>query len=166
MTSIINATPFLREARSFPEDIKDLSFQSSKAYLETANGINQRTIGIYPVNKSAITGNGYYFSSQKQMGLRQMYAFTSTSNINLGFKLNTLSNIIQMYGTYTDSTSYFGLIAGTSVAIAGQISFFVTVDGASTTSDIIQFVLGAGAPALTSGVIVIEWASKSSKFVE
>jgi hypothetical protein len=165
MTNIVNGTPFLREARAFPEEVVSLAFQSSKAYLEVANAINQRTIGIYPVGKSAITGNGYYFSSQKQTGLRQMYAFTTTANIDLGFKLTSLSRIIQMYGTYTDGISTFGLIAGTSVAIAGQISFFVTVNLASTTSDIIQFVVGAGAPALVSGTIVLEWASKSSKFL-
>lgn len=160
MSNFVNNSPFLRTTREFPENLHDLAFQSNKAYLEVAAAVNERTIGIYPVLKPAITGNIYFFTPAKQQGLRQMYSFTSTVNINLGFKLTSISKIIQMYGTYSDGTSFFGLISGTSVAIAGQITFFVTVNGASTTSDIIQFVVGAGAPALTSGTIIIEWASK------
>lgn len=166
MSNFVNNTPYLRSSREFPENIKDLAFQSNKAYLEVANAINQRTIGIYSVNKPSINGKEYFFTSQKQQGLMKMYSFTNTLNIDLGFKLNSLSKIIHMYGTYTDGTSYFGLISASNIAIAGQISFFVTVNGASTTSDIIQFVIGAGAPILTNGTIIIEWASKSSKFLE
>jgi len=160
MTNTINNTPYLRSTREFPENISDIAFQCNKSYLEIANAVNQRIIGIYPVGKSAVNGKAYHFTSKKQQGLRQMYSFSATTDIDLGFKLNSLDKIIQMYGTYTDGTSFFGLISATSVAIAGQISFYVTVNGASTTTDTIKFLLGAGAPALTNGTIVIEWASK------
>lgn len=160
MTNTINNTPYIRSTREFPENAPDLAFQCSKSYLEIANAINQRTIGIYPVTKSAVNGNAYYFTPVKQQGLRQMYTFTTTVNIDLGFKLFSIDRMINMYGTYSDGTSFFGLIAGSNIAIPGQISFFVTVNGASTTSDIITFLVGAGAPALTRGTIVLEWSSK------
>lgn len=158
MTNPVNSTPFLRTSREFPENARDLSFQANKAYLETANAVNQRTIGIYPETKPAITGNVFYLNTHQQT-LRQVYTFTSTANIPLGFKLNSIGAIIKGYGGYTDGTSQFGLIFNSNVAIAGQIGFFVTFDGASTTSDIITFTVGAGAPVLTKGVLIIEWLS-------
>lgn len=160
MTNIVNSSPYLRTTREFPDNLKDLSFQSNKAYLETANAVNERTIGIYPKNRPAITGNTFFLTTVKQQTLRQVYTFTSTADIELGFKLSSIDRIIQGYGSYTDGTSYFGVIFGTSVAIAGEISFYVTVDATpGATTDLIKFLTGAGAPALTSGTIVIEWLS-------
>jgi hypothetical protein len=157
MTNIVNSAPYLREAREFPEDARNLSFQANKAYLETANAVNQRTIGLYPANRPAITGNSYFFTPNRQQSLRQIYSFTGTTDINLGFKLSTISGIIQGYGSYTDGTSFYGLIFGTSVAVAGLVSFFITVNTGSTTTDLIRFETGAGAPSLVSGSIVLEW---------
>jgi len=158
--NVANQVAFLRTSREFPEDIKKLTLQLSKAYIDTSNAVNNRTIGIFPVNRSAITGENWFLDgAQRQQGLRQVYTFTSTADINIGFKISSISQFTRFDGTYTDGTSWYGLIPGTSVAVAGQILFYVTVNGASTTSDVIRFVVGAGAPALTSGKIVLEWIS-------
>lgn len=156
--NITNQVAYLRTSREFPEDIKKLTLEVSKAYIDTSNAVNARTIGIFPVNRSAITGESWFLiGNHRQQGIRQVYTFTTTADINIGFKISSISQFTRLDGTYTDGTAWYGLIPGTSVAVAGQILFYVTVNGASTTSDVIKFVVGAGAPALTSGKIVLEW---------
>jgi hypothetical protein len=158
--NVVNQVAYLRTSRDFPEDSKKLTMEVAKAYIDTSNAVNVRTIGIFPVNRSAINGENWFLTgNQRQQGLRQVYTFTTTADINIGFKISKISQFTRFFGIYTDGTSWYGLIPGTSVAIAGQILFYVTVNGASTTSDVIKFVVGAGAPALTSGKIVLEWIS-------
>jgi len=159
--NVVNQVAFLRTTRQFPDDLKQLTVEVNRSYVDVANSVNARIIGIYPTNRPAITGESWFLSgNQRQQTSRQVYTFTSTSDINIGFKLSSINQISpKTCGVYTDGTRFFGLIFGTSVAIAGQISFYLDVNGASTTSDIIKFVSGAGAPALTSGVIDIEWLS-------
>ncbi len=159
-TNVVNQVPYLRTSREFPEDVKILSSELGKAYIDTSNAINNRTIGIFPVNRSAINGESWFITeNQKQQGLRQVYTFTTTADIDIGFKITSISQFTKFFGTYTDGISWYGLIPGTSVAIAGQILFYVTVNGASTKSDVIKFVVGPGAPPLVSGKIVLEWIS-------
>lgn len=164
INSITNQVAFLRTSRLFPEDLRQLCVESNKSYVDVANAVNFRTIGIYPVNTSAITGNSYFFTNQRQQSLRRVYTFgPSTADINLGFKLNNISQFVQMSGVYkvdTPTVAFYGLIPATSVAIAGQISFYVTENGASTTSDVIKIVVDAGAPILQSGTIILEWISQ------
>ncbi len=157
-SNVVNQVAYLRTSREFPEDIKQLTREMSKSYIDTSNAVNSRTIGIFPVNRSAISGESWFISgNQKQQGLRQVYTFTSTADIDIGFKFSSISQFTKLTGVYTNGTSWFGLIPGTSVAVAGQILFYLTTG--SSTSDVIRFVLGAGAPALTSGTIVLEWIS-------
>ncbi len=156
--NIINTSAYLRTSREFPEELHQLCVESNKSYVDVANAVNARTIGIYAANRSAITGNVYFITTLRQSSLRQIYYFTSTSPIPCGFKIGNISMIANMYGTYTDGTNIYGLIAATTVAIAGQISFYIA-PAASPTSDNITFVVDGGAPALTSGIITIEWIS-------
>lgn len=149
--TIINQVAFLRTSRDFPKDPERLTMELEKAYIDTANAINDRTIGLFPTNRPAITGEAFYLiRNQKQQTLRQVYTFTSTANIP-----HTIPNVIpgqftKCTGSYTDGTNTYGIIFGTTVAIAGQISFHVT-------STNIVFHVGAGAPALTSGLVILEW---------
>lgn len=152
--NIINQVSYIKSSREFPADLDQIANILTRAYPEIANAINERTIGFYPSNRPAITGNSYYvFQNKKQQSLRQTYVFTSTANIPHGINFIEVAYIGAMYGQYTDGTNWYGIIAGTSIAIAGQISFYLTP------TDIV-FRLGAGAPALTKGIIVIEWISQ------
>lgn len=157
MNTITNQVAFLRTTREFPNDLYQLSIESNKAYLDVANAVNSRTIGLYATNVSAITGNSYFLTSKRQQSLRRLYTFkqsdVTTGNIPLGFNLNTIAQFVQLSGVYTNGTSSFGLIAGSDVAIAGQISFYIT-------PNMIVFLTGAGAPTVQSGTIIIEWISK------
>lgn len=146
----INA-PFVRSSRKFPEEAKQLTLEIDRAYIDIANGVNTRTIGIFPSNDSIATGESWYLSgNQKQQTFRKAFTFTTTSTITHGILVPFISQFIRCWGSYTDGTNCYGLIWGTTVAIAGQISFYVTTNQ-------IVFVVGAGAPALTSGIAVLEY---------
>lgn len=153
MSSIVNPNAFLVTVRQFPKEIDELALQTNIAYIDVAQAINNRLTSIYPTSGTAITGGKYYISTkQVQSEFRRVYSFTSTANIAHHINLSNIGRFSAMYGTFTDDTSWYGLIAGTPTAIAGQISFYVT------SSDIV-FVIGAGAPALTLGTIVLSWIS-------
>lgn len=151
--NIVNQVAFLRTSREFPEDLHQLTVEVNKSYLDTSQAVNARTIGIYSTSRPAITGNGYFLTSnQKQQTFRQVFTFTATTSINHDITNVTPGQFINCFGSYTDGTSSFGLIFGTSVAVAGLITFYVT-------STQIVFGVGAGAPAISSGRIVLEWIS-------
>lgn len=153
MTDIINRVPYLRTSREFPEDIQPLTVQLNKSYVDIANAVNDRTIGLFPVNRPAITGESWFLTqNQRQQTLRQVYTFTTTTSIDHGISVTDTNQFTHCYGSYTDGTNSFGLFWGTSVAIAGQITFYVT-------STQIVFLVGAGSPALTKGKITLEWLS-------
>ncbi len=159
----INGTPFLRTSRQFPEDLHQLTVEVNKSYIDIANIVNLRVIGSFPTNRAAQNGKNWYLNSTaRQQGFQQVYTFGATgagvaiTDIPLGFKLSSITEPGDMYGQYLSGTSWFGLIAANSIAIAGQISFYLAVV-ASPTSDVIRFVVDAGAPAVVRGKVVIEW---------
>ncbi len=153
VSNVINQVAYLRASRNYPEDISLLTLEVNKSYVDIANAVNVRIIGLFPTNRSAITGENWYLTQNKrQQSLRQVYTFTTTAAINHGLKFDEVNQFTRLFGTYTDGTNWYGLIAGSSVAIAGQISFYITPTQ-------IIFVTGAGAPAITSGTVVLEWLS-------
>lgn len=160
-SNIVNNSPYLRNQREFPEELTQLTVEVNKAYVDTANIVNARTIGLFPVNVAAVNGESWYINQNKrQQGLRKVYTFTSTADIPLGFKLTSIYQPVRCWGEYTDGTNWYGIIHGTSVAIAGQITFYILPDATpGSKSDLIRFVVGAGAPAITKGLVVIEWIS-------
>jgi len=161
MNNIVNQVPYLQTSRNFPDNQKELGVELNKSYIDIANAVNQRIIGIFTINRPSITGEGWFIlANKKQQSFRQVYTFTSTASIDLGFKFTSINSFTKSYGSFTDGTNWYGLIYGTSVAIAGQLEYYFKLNPASTTSDQIVFVSGAGVPVLTSGLIVVEWISQ------
>lgn len=161
MTSnVVNQVAYLRTSREFPEETHQLTVELTKSYIDIANTVNARIIGIFPANRPAVTGESWFIDNQRQQGRRQIYSFTTTADIPIGFKISQIFAFCRTFGEYTDGINWYGLIPGTSIAIPGQISFFIFQDVTSTTTDLIRFVVGAGAPALIRGIIDIEWLSQ------
>ncbi len=103
--NIINQVAYIKSSREFPVDLQQIANILTKAYPEIANAINERTIGFYPSNRPAITGNSYYvFQNKKQQSLRQTYVFTTTANIPHGINFIEVAYIGSMYGQYTNGT--------------------------------------------------------------
>lgn len=149
-TNIPNKTPFLRQQRLFPQEAQELSVEIDRAYTDIANSVNPRIIGINTTNNSTQTGEILYLNGQQYSGFRQVFTFTTTTAITHNIQIVDKTQFVNCYGDYTDGTNSYGLLFGTSIAVAGLISFYL-----SPTQ--IVFVLGAGAPALTSGRIVLNW---------
>lgn len=153
-SNVVNQVAYLRTSREFPEEVHQLSFEVNKTYVDVANAVNTRTIGIHPKNRPAITGEGFFLTTNKQETFRQIYPVTS-ADIAAGFILHTIKNVTpgqftKCTGSYTDGTNSFGLFFASSVPIAGQTTFYITATQ-------IILLVGAGAPVLTSGLIILEW---------
>jgi len=153
--NIVNQVPYLKTSREFPPDIDKIAVILTRSYVEIADAINLRTIGIFPINRPAVTGNNFFvFQNKRQQTLRQVYTFTSvTAPIPHQIILHDVAYIVAMYGQWTDGTNWYGLIAGSTIAIVGQRSFYLDPTN-------IVFLAGAGAPAFVKGIIVIEWMSQ------
>jgi hypothetical protein len=159
MTNIINSVPFVRTSRDFPEDLHQLAVESNLAYLEVAGAINNRTIGLFPANRSAVGGESWFITNQRQQNLRQIFTFTGAGNIPHNIKFSSVSMFTKPQGSYTDGTNYYGAIYASSVPIAGQVTFYVTPDVGNTPGNIVVLA-DAAAPAIVSGIIVLEWISR------
>lgn len=147
--------PFLRAQRQFPYDQKNLILEINRTYTDIANAVNDRTIGIHPINGAILSGNYFSFKNQKQEVLRQVYQFTTTAPINHNIKNIAAGQFADCWGQWTDDTNSYGLIFGSKVAIPGQLSFYCT-------SSQIVFVAGGGAPILSTTLpsyVVIQWLS-------
>jgi hypothetical protein len=155
--NVVNTSPFLRTTREFPfHDMKELAFEVNKSYLDTATVVNTRTIGLFPRTRPAITGEEWFIQgAQKQQTFRQVYTFTNTSPIPHFINFPNIYGFSRMYGQYTNGTNWYGIISGTSAGagIAGQLVFYLTPTN-------ITFITGGGTmPAVSSGIIVLEWLS-------
>jgi len=155
MSSPFNVYPYLISSRQFPKEIEGLSNEVTRSYIDIANMVNNRTIGIFPTARQAVTGDSWYLNSIKRnQTLRQVYTFTSTASIAHGVTTGAIVSFSRCYGTFTDGTNWYGLVFSGSTAVAGQILFYLTPTN-------IVFSVGAGAPTLTSGIIVLEWISNN-----
>jgi hypothetical protein len=156
MTSnIVHQTPYLRTSRNFPQEAQPLAVEINRSYLDIAEKMNDRMIGIHPTNRSAINGESWFITSRKQQALRQLYTFTGTGNIPHGItNWNSVSFISpKSYGTFTDGSNWYGVPFLGSIAVTAEVSFYVT-------STNIVVVAGAGAPSITQGYINLEWVSQ------
>lgn len=161
MTTIVNQSSYLRVAKEFPKDPERLNLQINKSWIDIANAVNVRVIGLYPTNGAAITGEEWFVlqGSSKQQSLRQVYTFTAVGSIPHEIFTNIAFVSPNSYGSFTDGTNFYGVIyANSGIPIPGQLTFHVTPSVGSTSGNIV-IVAGAGAPAIVRGIIVLEWLS-------
>ena len=154
MDNIVNQVAFLRTTRTFPTQADLLSVEIDRTYLDIANAVNSRTIGLFSTNKPAITGNSYFLSgNRKQQSLRQIYQFTAAGNIAHGINVSQISGFIHIYGTFTDGSVWYPLPYVNAVAATNQVS--VTV----TSTNIVITAGGGSPPTITRGFVILEWLS-------
>ena len=152
----LSVSPFLRVQRQFPDDNSQaLSVEVDRSWVDIANAVNYRTIGIFTVNVQGASGEFWFLEggNRRLQGLRQVYVFTAAVSIPHGINVNSVNQFTKCSGSFTDGTNWYGAIFGSNTTIAGQVSFYVT-----PTNIVIQ--AGAGAPTIVSGSIVLEWISQ------
>jgi len=156
-TNVVNQVAYLRTSRTFPNDLNQLAVETNKAYVDTANAVNNRTISMFPTVRPAINGESWFITAnQKQEAFRQVYKFTTIANIPHNVKNVVPGQFVRGFGEYTDGTNTYGLIYGSNAiaGIAGQLVFYISPTN-------IVFIPGGGTmPAITSGLVVLEWLSQ------
>lgn len=158
--NIVNINPFLRVQRRFPTEAKDLSVQMDKSYVDIAGAVNDRTIGLFPTTKAAITGEAWFLTAnEKQQTFRQVYTFSGPANpITITHNLDTsqISLFTKIYGTFVNTSTgiYYPLPYVDVALVTNQVSVIVN-------STQIVITAGAGAPAISNGLVVLEWLSRA-----
>ncbi len=155
---ILNTSPLLRSQRDFPKDnMQALTVELDKAYIDIAQKVNDRMIGLFALDTQLPNGNIYYFqgSSSRRGGLRKMFNFTASGSIEHEINFSSVYSPIQIYGQYTDdSGTYYGIISGSTTSISGQVSAYI--------DDTYLYILADGsAPSISSGIVVLEWISNA-----
>ncbi len=156
-TNFVNQVAYLRTSREFPEELHQLSVEINKSYVDIANAVNARTIGLFPVNRPAQTGNSFYFTSTRQQTLRQVYAFgaiAAGASLNIPYKITGFSRLIMLYGAVVTDAPDERPIPFASVVANGNIQTIL-----DTANSRIVITVGAGSPNVISGFIVFEWLS-------
>jgi len=151
--NIPNSVAFLRTSREFPEDSRQLSIELNRSYLDIAEKVNSRIIGLYSVNKSSITGSSWFISgNRKQQSLRQVYEFSDSSlTINHGLNFSSITNFTNISGVFYDGTSWQTLPYVDVTSATNQINVRVT------SSQIIITKGGGSPPSVSNGLLVLEY---------
>ena len=154
--NIVNQTPYLRTSRHFPQEAQPLAVEVNRSYVDTANAVNQRIIGIFPTNFPAITGESWFVNNnQRQQTLRKVYPFTAAGNIPHGIVFADIFGFVKTYGEFTDGTNWYPLPYVDVVSATNQINVIVTPTN-------IVITAGAGTPpAIVSGYVILEWLSNA-----
>lgn len=160
--NIVNQVAFLRTSRNFPIDINQLTVEVNRAYVDTANKVNSRTIGIFTQNVASITGEEWFVNktNQKQQGFRKAFPF-GASPTTIAHGLNTppfqftALQFVRIWGTFTDGSIWYPLPYVDSTAANNQISLIVN------NTNIVITPGGGTPPAISSGFVVLEWLSVS-----
>lgn len=142
-------SPYLPTSFRFSEDDKILISQLTRMYGSVAYRLNNREISIYDFVER-LTGQKWTDPNNLQVPketFRKIFSFNAAGSF-----AHNITGITQVlaWGGYTDGTNFYGAIFGSNVATAGQVTFYVTPTN-------IVVLSGAGAPAITSGVIVLEY---------
>ena len=172
MNNIVNEVPYLRTSRQFPEDLKQLSIEVNKSYIDIANAVNNRTISIFPSNRAAVTGESWFVSSQRQQTFRQMYAFGSIAagtelDIPTNINPNNVLAFTRIYGTVITTNGSNGQpdfrpipYVDPTTNTTGMTILVGNVIIGPNTVQCIRIVLGPTAVPVTSGFAVLEWLSQ------
>lgn len=155
LSNVVNANAFLRTTREFPSEGDKLRVELNRTYVDIANIVNFRTIGLFPVNRPAQNGESWFLTmNQRQQGFRQVYAFSSFTSpliIPHGISFTGISQFTRIYGTAFDNTYYYPL-PFVDIVAANQI--IIKVDATN-----INVIAGPSAPVIVSGLIILEWIS-------
>ena len=157
MNNVVNHMPYLRTSREFPEELSQLAIQANKSYVDVANAVNLRTIGIFPTNRPAITGNSYFLSTLRNQSLRQIFTFTTIAagaTLTIPYTVNGFTQFVQIYGTCLTAFPDARPLPYSSVVANANIELRV-----DTVNFLIIITNGAASPQINSGLIVLEWLS-------
>lgn len=153
--NIVNQTPYLRTSRDFPQNSEHLAVELERSYIDIAQKMNDRTIGIFTTNRPSVTGESWFTSGQtKQQTLRQIYLVTGAGNIAHGINTSNIAGFVRIYGTFTDGSIWYPLPYVSATGATNQVSITVT------STNIVITAGGGSPPTISSGFVVLEYLSQ------
>ena len=105
MTTNLQFSPYLPRQRNFPTDnAQVLGVELDKTYIEIAQRVNERTIGLFSVNLPSITGENWYLQGQPRVNqtLRQVYQFgpiAPGTELDIPHGILNFTQFTKIYGT-------------------------------------------------------------------
>lgn len=156
---VANELPYIISSRSFPtKDVKDLSDEVDRMYVDVANKINDRSIGIYATSPT-ITGEAWYYSAgkQKQQSVRKIISITGAGSYAHNIDISQISGLTKLTGVFTDgSSNWYPLPYVDVTAVGNQVSLSLT------SANVVVTAGGGSPPTISSGTVIIEWTTLSS----
>lgn len=158
-SNISNTVPYLRTTRDFPEDPQVLRIELNKMYIDIANVVNARTIGLFTNNKPVVNGEQWFTEGlpRRQQALRQIYPFVAADLPNIPHQIiiPQISGFVRIWGTYVDAGGiWYPLPYVDATASTNQVALLVNATN-------IVVTVGAGAPVPVRGTIILEWLSQT-----
>jgi len=146
---------YLINTKVFPDDETELRTVLTNMYTNIANATNVREIALYDLNE-IITGQQFFFGTdpqKKRTTFRKVFsigAIAAGATLNTAHGLTNVTSYTKIYGTCVTATPDYRPIPYVSTTLNQQISIRVTATN-------IVIVYGAGAPNITSAIVVLEY---------
>lgn len=141
---------YLPTTQYFPDDPKQFREILTFVYSDIARRLNDKEIGIYDLVEF-LTGQQWFTPVNpqiKRQTFRKVFQFND-ANLNFAHNITGITLTTHIYGSFTDGTNFYPL-PFVSTVITDQIKIVVTPSNIVVTK-------GGTAPAITNGVIVLEY---------
>jgi hypothetical protein len=149
---------FLSNYEVFPTDNDNhLQIKLSSLHSDIANCINIREIGLYQDDQELLTGQQFSIpgnNQKKNFAFRKIFYFgaiASGATLSTNHNITGFTQFTNIYGTIiTDAVDYRPIPYVSVAVITDQVAVRITAT---------QYVIanGATAPAITSGILVLEY---------
>jgi len=162
MTYQVQDSPysFLPTSEVFPEDDKQFLEKMNNVYVDISKNVNSRELARYELVEQ-VTGQQFFDPANAQLrrySYRKCFSFgavASGATLLIPHGITGMTMFTRIYGTCIDTTVYYKPIPYVSMT---SINYNIDLKLDSTNIIIINGVNGApAAPALTSGLIVLEY---------
>lgn len=146
-----NQYQFLPVTRTFSEDPEQFLIQITSTYSDISRRLNNREIALYDLLETA-TGQQWFpttGTNPNRFGVRKVFSFTG-AGLTFNHGISNLVAMTHIYGAFTNGTNFYPLPYVDATAATNQVQVVVTPTQ-------IVITRGAGAPSITSGIIVLEY---------
>lgn len=148
--------PYLQTSVFFPEDFDEFRVKFLQLYRDISNNVNVRQIGIFDLQEF-LTGERWFTSGNPQVK-RQTYrtvysigAIAAGATSMTAHGLTGITAFTHIYGTaITAVVDYRPIPYASATAVNQQIE--LKIDATNIT-----IINGAGAPNITSAIIILEY---------
>jgi hypothetical protein len=150
MTSNLTPPDFISQNTTYSQDESQRLLQHTKFAADSARYINTREIALYDLVELQ-TGQQWFNPANtliKRYGFRKTFSISDAA-LTFAHGITGITLCTYIGGAFTDGTNFYPL-PYVSTTLANQIQVVVSPTQVVITK-------GAGAPAITSGVLVLEY---------